>query len=69
MKFETQLQQDVTTELTWEPSAHSTKIGVEVNGSDVIRTGCAKGGAERLFVLHAVWSAPSVLSVTERAWY
>lgn len=69
MKFETQLQQDVIAELTWEPSVHATQIGVEVKGSDVIQTGCAKSGAERLSALHAVWSAPNVLSVTERAWY
>ncbi len=39
MKTDQQLQQDVITELAWEPSVTSTKIGVEVKDGVVTLAG------------------------------
>jgi osmotically-inducible protein OsmY len=52
MKTDSQLQQDVMAELTWEPSVHASQIGVEVRDGVVTLAGevssCVeKWGAER----------------------
>lgn len=52
MKTDSQLQQDVRTELKWEPSVNATHIGVEVRDSIVTLAGhvdsfAEKWGAER----------------------
>ena len=39
MKSDTQLQQDVMAELTWEPSVHAAQIGVEAKDGVVTLTG------------------------------
>ena len=39
MKNDSQLQQDVITELAWEPSVNSTQIGVEVKDGIVTLAG------------------------------
>ena len=39
MKTDTQLQQDVTAELKWEPAVHATQIGVEVKNGVVTLAG------------------------------
>lgn len=50
MKTDSQLQQDVTAELKWEPSVHAARIGVEVQDGVVTLSGQVDSYAEK-------WSA------------
>jgi len=52
MKTDTQLQQDVSAELKWEPSVHAARIGVEVKDGVVTLAGQVDSYAEK-------WSAES----------
>ncbi len=48
MKTDSQLQQDVMAELKWEPSVHSTQIGVEVKNGIVTLAGEVSSYTEKL---------------------
>jgi osmotically-inducible protein OsmY len=47
MKTDTQLQQDVSAELKWEPSVHAARIGVEVKDGVVTLAGQVDSYAEK----------------------
>jgi osmotically-inducible protein OsmY len=47
MKTDSQLQQDVTAELKWEPSVHAARIGVEVKDGVVTLAGQVDSYAEK----------------------
>jgi len=47
MKTDSQLQQDVMAELTWEPAVHAAQIGVEVKDSIVTLAGEVGSYAEK----------------------
>jgi osmotically-inducible protein OsmY len=47
MKTDSQLQQDVMAELTWEPAVHATQIGVEVSDGVVTLAGEVGSYAEK----------------------
>jgi osmotically-inducible protein OsmY len=47
MKTDSQLQQDVSAELTWEPSVHAARIGVEVKDGVVTLAGQVDTYAEK----------------------
>ena len=53
MKTDTQLQQDVTAELKWEPSVNAAQIGVEVKDGIVTLAGHVGSYAEKYDAEHA----------------
>jgi osmotically-inducible protein OsmY len=61
-----EVKQEIEAALTRHARADAQKIQVDVKGSDVTLTGFVGSWAERQSALHAAWSAPSVLSVTDR---
>ncbi len=60
VKTDSQLQQDVMNELKWEPSVHSTNIGVEVKNGVVTLTGHVDNFGEKW---HAEKAAQRVFGV------
>ena len=60
MKTDSQLQQDVSAELAWEPSVHAAQIGVEVKDGVVTLTGEVGSCAEKW---HAERAAQRVAGV------
>jgi osmotically-inducible protein OsmY len=61
-----EVKQEIEAALTRQAHADAKKIMVEVKGSDVTLTGFVESWAERQSALHAAWSAPSVMNVTDR---
>jgi osmotically-inducible protein OsmY len=61
-----EVKQEIEAALTRQARADAKKINVEVRGSDVTLTGFVESWAERQSALHAAWSAPSVMNVTDR---
>ena len=61
-----EVKQEIEAALTRQARADAKKIVVEVKGSDVTLTGFVESWAERQSALHAAWSAPSVMNVTDR---
>ena len=64
MKTDSQLQQDVMAELTWEPAVQSTHIGVEVRGGVVTLAGRVDSYAEKLNAEHAAQRVSGVRAMT-----
>jgi osmotically-inducible protein OsmY len=61
-----EVKHEIEAALTRQARADAKKIVVEVKGSDVTLTGFVESWAERQSALHAAWSAPSVMNVTDR---
>ena len=61
-----EVKQEIEAALARQAHADAKKINVEVKGSDVILTGFVESWAERQSALHAAWSAPSVMNVSDR---
>jgi osmotically-inducible protein OsmY len=61
-----EVKQEIEAALTRQAHTDVKKITVEVKGSDVTLTGFVEIWAERQLALHAAWSAPSVMTVTDR---
>jgi osmotically-inducible protein OsmY len=61
-----EVKHEIEAALTRQARADAKKITVEVKGSDVTLTGFVESWAERQSALHAAWSAPSVMNVTDR---
>jgi hypothetical protein len=57
---DTQLQQDVLTELKWEPSMNAAQIGVEVNGGVFTLAGHVNTHAEKWDAERATQRVPGV---------
>lgn len=70
MKTDSQLQPDVSAELTWEPSVHAARIVVEVKDGVVMLAGqvdsySEKWSAERDTAANSAWGTPGVRSVVD----
>ncbi len=66
MKTDSQLQQDVMAELTWEPAVRAAQIGVEVKGADVTLTGTVHSWAERDLATRSAWGSAGVRKVVDK---
>lgn len=60
MKTDSQLQQDIRAELTWEPSVNATQIGVAVNDGVVTLTGQVDSFGEKWHAERAVQGVSGV---------
>lgn len=65
MKTDSQLQQDVSAEMKWEPSV-AKKISVEVQGSGVTLAGTAQSWAERETATNSAWGTRGVFNVVDK---
>lgn len=64
MKTDSQLQQDVSAELQWEPSVHAARIGVEVKDGVVTLAGQVDSYAEKWNAQHAAQRVAGVKAMT-----
>lgn len=64
MKTDSQVQQDVITELKWEPSVNAANIGVEVHDGVVTLAGHVTNYAEKLAAEHAAQRVGGVKALT-----
>lgn len=64
MKTDSQLQQDVSAELNWEPSVHAARIGVEVKDGIVTLAGMVDSYAEKWNAERAAQRVSGVKAMT-----
>ena len=64
MKTDSQLQQDVSKELQWEPSVHAARIGVEVKDGVVTLAGQVDSYSEKWNAERAAQRVPGVKAMT-----
>lgn len=64
MKNDSQLQQDVSAELTWEPSVHAARIRVEVTDGVVTLAGQVDSYSEKWNAEHAAQRVAGVKAMT-----
>jgi len=64
MKTDSQLQQDVSAELQWEPSVHAARIGVEVKDGVVTLAGQVDSYAEKWSAERAAQRVAGVKAIT-----
>ncbi|MEP7243891.1 MAG: BON domain-containing protein [Gammaproteobacteria bacterium] len=64
MKTDKQIQQDVISELSWEPSVNAAKIGVEVSDGIVTLAGHVSSYAEKLNAERAAQRVTGVRAIT-----
>ncbi|MEO8299934.1 MAG: BON domain-containing protein [Burkholderiales bacterium] len=64
IKTDSQLQQDVTAELKWEPSVHAARIGVEVKDGIVTLAGQVDNYAEKWNAERAAQRVSGVQALT-----
>ena len=64
MKTDSQLQQDVSAELQWEPSVHAARIGVEVKDGVVTLAGQVDSYSEKWNAERAAQRVPGVKAMT-----
>ena len=67
MKTDSQLQQDVSAELDWEPSVHAARIGVEVKDGVVTLAGQVDSYAEKWNAERAAQRVSGVRALARKA--
>ena len=67
MKTDPQLQQDVITELKWQPSVNAADIGVEVHQGVVTLSGHVANYAEKVAAEHATQRIAGVKALTVKS--